>query len=307
MGWRLRLKFLILITKNENKRAQRKLGFLRALSCTILSLPIQRFGESLGLVGVKRIAKFQMAVFSNRTVAQLSEIGVYKILFAVNVIFDTSVWMAAIRSRNGASFALLRKSEAGVFVTASRRPFLPSIEPSCSNRSEPEGVTLDEVQIEAILAALAHFAEPVPIYFRLRPNLRDEGDNFVFECAAHFNATFIVTHNLRDFQNSRDSRLQRRSHRARRVFRTLEPRNQPMKTLQLRVPDSIHRELKQRALQEGVSLNQLLVVAASNEVVRGETRDFLPPGRQPLQPRRFRGRSLVKLLTHRQSKATNLP
>ena len=47
-----------------------------------------------------------------------------------------------------------------------------------------------------------------------------------------------------------------------------------MKTLQLRVPDSIHRELKQRALQEGVSLNQLLVVAASNEVVRGETRDF---------------------------------
>ena len=64
------------------------------------------------------------------------------------------------------------------------------------------GVALDEVQIEAILAALAHFAAPVPIYFRLRPNLRDEGDNFVFECAAHFNATFIVTHNLRDFQNS---------------------------------------------------------------------------------------------------------
>ena len=46
-----------------------------------------------------------------------------------------------------------------------------------------------------------------------------------------------------------------------------------MKTLQLRVPDSIHRELN-TALQEGVSLNQLLVVAASNEVVRGETRDF---------------------------------
>jgi len=47
-----------------------------------------------------------------------------------------------------------------------------------------------------------------------------------------------------------------------------------MKTLQFRVPDNIHANLKQRAEQEGVSLNQLLVVAASNEIVRGETRDF---------------------------------
>jgi len=47
-----------------------------------------------------------------------------------------------------------------------------------------------------------------------------------------------------------------------------------MKTLQLRVPDSIHAELKQRAQQEGVSRGQLLVVAASNEKCFGETRDF---------------------------------
>ncbi len=40
-----------------------------------------------------------------------------------------------------------------------------------------------------------------------------------------------------------------------------------MKTLRLRVPDSLHHELKQRAQQEGVSLNQLLVVAASKPQV----------------------------------------
>jgi len=33
----------------------------------------------------------------------------------VNVIFDTSVWMAAIRSRNGASFALLSQIGGGRF------------------------------------------------------------------------------------------------------------------------------------------------------------------------------------------------
>lgn len=47
-----------------------------------------------------------------------------------------------------------------------------------------------------------------------------------------------------------------------------------MKTLQLRLPDSVHERLKKLAQQEGVSLNQLLVTAASNEVVRQETREF---------------------------------
>ena len=40
-----------------------------------------------------------------------------------------------------------------------------------------------------------------------------------------------------------------------------------MKTLQVRLPDSVHSPLKNLAKQEGVSLNQVLVTAASNEVV----------------------------------------
>jgi len=56
-------------------------------------------------------------------------------------------------------------------------------------------------QIEAVLAALAHYGTEVPVYFRLRPNLRDENDNMVFECAANFGAETIVTHNVKDFRN----------------------------------------------------------------------------------------------------------
>ena len=47
-----------------------------------------------------------------------------------------------------------------------------------------------------------------------------------------------------------------------------------MKTLQVRLPDSVHGRLKSLAQREGVSLNQMLVTAASNEVVRQETREF---------------------------------
>lgn len=47
-----------------------------------------------------------------------------------------------------------------------------------------------------------------------------------------------------------------------------------MKALQVRLPDSVHQRLKELSQREGISLNQALVAAASNEVVRQETRDF---------------------------------
>jgi predicted nucleic acid-binding protein len=109
--------------------------------------------------------------------------------------------MAAIRSRSGASFALLSQ------LPAEKRAWLYGVstalwleyEAKLLQSGEADATPLSEAQLRAILAAISHFAEPVPIYFRLRPNLRNEGDNMVFECAAHFGAEMIVTHNLHDF------------------------------------------------------------------------------------------------------------
>jgi predicted transcriptional regulator len=60
-----------------------------------------------------------------------------------------------------------------------------------------------------------------------------------------------------------------------------------MKTLQVRLPDSVHSRLKNLAKQEGVSLNQMLVTAASNEVVRSETRDFFAQAAAHYNPQAF--------------------
>ncbi len=60
-----------------------------------------------------------------------------------------------------------------------------------------------------------------------------------------------------------------------------------MKTLQVRLPDSVHGRLKQLAKQEGVSLNQMLVTAASNEVVRQETREFFAGAAAAFAPADF--------------------
>ncbi len=117
----------------------------------------------------------------------------------MRVVFDTSVWMAAIRSRRGASFALLSEIGGGRFRYGVSTALFLEYQAKLLQSVEEGATSLDEAQVRAILAALAHYAEPVPVFFRLRPNLRDEGDNFVFECAAHFGARYIVTHNVRDF------------------------------------------------------------------------------------------------------------
>ena len=38
----------------------------------------------------------------------------------------------------------------------------------------------------------------VPIYYLWRPNLKDEGDNFLIELAVAGNAEIIVTNNVKD-------------------------------------------------------------------------------------------------------------
>ncbi len=60
---------------------------------------------------------------------------------------------------------------------------------------------LNQKQIAAIISALAFYGTEVSIYYRLRPNLKDENDNMVFECAANFGASTIITHNIKDFLN----------------------------------------------------------------------------------------------------------
>lgn len=112
---------------------------------------------------------------------------------------DTNVWVAAVRSRRGASFALLseiphRRFRLGVSVAL----FLEYQE-QLLKAVKTKATPLNSMQVEQILAALAHYGAEVPIYYRLRPNLDDENDNLVFECAANFGASVIVTHNVRHF------------------------------------------------------------------------------------------------------------
>ena len=117
----------------------------------------------------------------------------------MRAVVDTCVWVAAVRSRQGASFALLSAIPHARFTFGISVPLFLEYRSRLLGCASTDSTGLTVLQVEAILAALAHFGREVPIYFSLRPNLRDENDNMVFECAANFGANVIVTHNTRDF------------------------------------------------------------------------------------------------------------
>jgi predicted nucleic acid-binding protein len=54
-------------------------------------------------------------------------------------------------------------------------------------------------EVDQILAALASAAEPVTVHFSWRPQLRDPGDELVFEAAVNGRADALVTYNIRHF------------------------------------------------------------------------------------------------------------
>ena len=61
---------------------------------------------------------------------------------------------------------------------------------------------LTEDEVSELLAAFFSVCEWVQIHYLWRPNLKDEGDNFLIELAVAGNAESIITNNLKDLRNA---------------------------------------------------------------------------------------------------------
>jgi len=118
----------------------------------------------------------------------------------LRAVLDTSVVVAALRSRIGASNRVLELVARGkVRPLASTALFLEYEE--VLRRPENRLATgMSEEDVEEFLAALASAAEPVEINFRWRPQLKDPKDELVLETAVNGRAEALVTHNVRDFE-----------------------------------------------------------------------------------------------------------
>ncbi|MBP6341125.1 MAG: PIN domain-containing protein [Moraxella sp.] len=63
-------------------------------------------------------------------------------------------------------------------------------------------VALNFEEREILFNALYSVCRLIDVSYLWRPNLKDEGDNFIVELAVAGNANYIVTKNLKDFRQS---------------------------------------------------------------------------------------------------------
>ena len=112
------------------------------------------------------------------------------------VVLDTNVVVAALRSRRGASFAIL--SQIGLAWT----PLISVpliLEYEAVGLRQADLLNIPAESIEAIIRAFCYFGRETPVYFRLRPSLPDPEDEFLLELAVAGRASAIVTHNVKHF------------------------------------------------------------------------------------------------------------
>lgn len=118
----------------------------------------------------------------------------------LRVVLDTNILVAASRSRNGASFALLQALRDKRFVALASVPLMLEYE---AVLKRPEHLQVGQRSIpmtDAFLDALCLFIEPVHLHYLWRPQLRDAADEMVLETALNGRANALVTLNVSDFK-----------------------------------------------------------------------------------------------------------
>jgi putative PIN family toxin of toxin-antitoxin system len=113
------------------------------------------------------------------------------------VVLDTSVVVAALRSRQGASFHLISLLEQERFEAAISVPLLFEYE-DVLLRYLDAGLYTQE-NVDDFLDYLCQAAHRQSIFFLWRPCLSDSKDDMVLELAVAASCEAIVTHNVRDF------------------------------------------------------------------------------------------------------------
>ena len=113
------------------------------------------------------------------------------------IVIDTNVFIAALKSRRGASFKLL--------FAVSRVKYEQNISPTLIFEYESvakrksQNILLNDRQIDDILDMICYQSTKCEIFFLWRPFLKDAKDDFILELAIESQSEFIVTYNKSDF------------------------------------------------------------------------------------------------------------
>jgi predicted nucleic acid-binding protein len=119
----------------------------------------------------------------------------------IRVVLDTNVLVAAARSRQGASFAIVSAIPSPAFIPCLSVSLYAQWQ-DVLTRSEnlPPGRTAaDAMAFLRYLASQSHLQQ---VHFLWRPHLADADDDMVLELAFAAGCRHIITHNTRDFRGA---------------------------------------------------------------------------------------------------------
>jgi putative PIN family toxin of toxin-antitoxin system len=115
------------------------------------------------------------------------------------VVLDTNVIVSALRSRRGASYALLLALADAQFEIALSVPVVIEYE-AVAKRSVMRKFVSAEV-VDDVLDYLCTVAIHQQVFFLWRPYLSDPKDDAILELAVASGASSIITHNQKHFQD----------------------------------------------------------------------------------------------------------
>jgi putative PIN family toxin of toxin-antitoxin system len=115
----------------------------------------------------------------------------------LQVVLDTNVLYAALRSPKGVSYQVLRLLGSELFQINLSVPLVLEYEDVVKRYLHE--LPVDKQDVEDLLDYLCSIANITEIHYLWRPFLRDPGDDMVLELAVAANCDAIVTFNKRDF------------------------------------------------------------------------------------------------------------
>lgn len=118
------------------------------------------------------------------------------------VTLDTNILYQALKSKSGASYFILQQVRDGRIQVALSVPVFHEYQDVLTRNKSLEDFGLHLNDVERFLRFVAYISKTYEIFFLLRPNLKDEKDNMLVELAVTSQSDYLITSNVRDFENA---------------------------------------------------------------------------------------------------------
>lgn len=112
------------------------------------------------------------------------------------IVVDTNVLVAALRSQRGASYKLLTMLNDARWQVNLSTPLVLEYEEVLKRPDTPAG--LSHTAIDILLDGICSIARRHDIFYLWRPLAKDPEDDFLLELAVRAQADFVITYNTGD-------------------------------------------------------------------------------------------------------------